>query len=279
MNICEDVLATVFATIEEMFVWSCRPLPDGRRVAIRTNRMTADSEPVVLYATSSLDQLTVSDGGETLNRLGDGSFDLEDKALAAIWEESLHTYRLSTTDGRVFIQTSISRAPYALSRFADALVALDALRVLGVPSTSRSKTLADEVGDYLSGLFDARNVKRSPGIRLRGGISITPALSVSTPARPRVLVQPGASRATSGPFDHAFTTMNLARRGGFTHEELLVVLGGRVQSWPHAKLRALADEAFVGFWDSRGQIERFLRGETPDDPLMTPPGFDVPLYA
>lgn len=150
MSICDDELAGILAAIEENFAWRCRALPDGRRVEITTSRTTANSEPMTLLAVLDDGMLTVSDGGDTINRLADAEFDLADSVLGALWGEALRTYRLYETEGRVFIQTPISEAPYALNRFADALVALDSLRLLGSPSPSRSKTLADEVSDTVA---------------------------------------------------------------------------------------------------------------------------------
>lgn len=279
MSICDDELAATFTAIAVNFAWRCEALPGGERVAITTSRTAADSEPVTIYATLTGDLLTVSDGGETLNRLADASFDVADPALSLVWGESLRTYRVNVTEGRVFIQTRLAEAPYNLSRFADALVALDGLRVIGVPPASRSKSLADEVADFLADRYESKNLKRKPQIKLGGGVIITPAFAIDTPARTGVLVQPGSSTSATQSYDHAHTTMSLARRGGIEQQKLLVVLGGSIQSWNVSRLRALADLSFVGFWQDRTQVNRFLDGETPDDPLMVPAGVTVPLDA
>ncbi len=278
MSICDDELAGIFAAIADDFAWRCRALPDGRRVEITTSRTTANSESVVLLAVLHDGTLTVSDGGETINRLADADFDIADRVLGTLWSEALRTYRLHETEGRLFVQTPLSEAPYVLNRFADALVALDSLRLLGIPSSSRPKTLADEVSDYLAGLYRPENISKKPQIHLAGGVVISPALEVHTPQRPRVLVQPGAATSVTQSYDHAHTTMSLARRGGIPQQELLVVLGGTVASWNAHRLRALADLAFVGFWQERDSVKDFLDGDTPDDPLMVPIGSTVPMH-
>lgn len=277
MSLCDNELADILAAIESDYRWDCRGLPDGKRVVITTNRVRADAEPVKVNVALTDDVLIVSDGGETLNRLADASFDVNDSALAPIWAEALKTYRVQEADGRVFLQTPVEYAPHALNRFADALVALDALQVIGIPPVARARTLADEVEDFLAGLYDLPQVQRKPQIRLSGGITIIPALRVETPARGGVLVQPGAATSVTQSYDHAYAMMSLARRGGVGFQNCLVVLGGSVNTWNFHRLRALSDVSFVGFWEDREQVHRFLDGETPDDPLMVPPGFDVPL--
>lgn len=279
MSICDTELAATFDAIHTNFAWHCRAFPDGRRVEITTSRTTADSEPVTLLAILADGILTVSDGGETINRLADANFDIADKVLGALWVEALRTYRVHETEDRVFLQTPLSEAAHALNRFADALVALDGLRVVGLPSMSRRKSLADEVTDYLAGLYRAENITKKPHIRLADGITITPALEVHSPHRARVLVQPGAATSPTQSYDHAHTTMSLARRGGIPQQELLVVLGGAVATWNANRLRALSDLAFVGFWNGREDVHRFLDGYTPNDPLMVPPGYSVPMDA
>lgn len=277
MSLCDKELAATFAAIESNFRWRCRPLPDGQRIGVTTSRMLADSEPLTLQVALSEDVLTVSDGGETLNRLAGASFDVADPVLANVWKEALRTYRIHETDGRVFLQTRIDRAAHALNRFADALIALDGLRVLGIPPGHRTRTLADEVEHYLASIYEPHQVRHKPQIRLVDGIMITPALRVETPSRGGVIVQPGAATSTTQSYDHAYATMGLARRGGFLQQHCLVVLGGRVAAWNVNRLRALSDIAFVGFWEDREQVRRFLDGSTPDDALMVPAGFNVPL--
>ncbi len=279
MSICDTELAATFAAIEANFAWRCQPLADGRRVEITTNRTTADAEPITMLAVLADGTLTVSDGGETISRLADADFDIADNVLGTLWAEALRTYRVHETEGRVFLQTPLSEAAYALNRFADALVALDGLRILGLPSVTRAKTLADEVSDYLASIYRRENISRKPVIRLSDGITINPALEVHTPQRPRVLVQPGASTSPTQSYDHAHTTMSLAQRGGIPQQELLVVLGGAVAAWNPNRLRALSDLAFVGFWQARDDVRRFLDGYTPDDSLMVPPGYSVPMNA
>lgn len=277
MSLCDGELADILSIVETRYRWTCRPLPDGRRVIITTNRVRADSEPVKLHASLADDVLTVSDGGQTLNLLADASFDPNDPVLSPVWREALSTYRLQEADGRVFVQTPLAYAPHALNRFADALVALGALQVIGIPPAGRARTLADEVEDYLASLYDSRQVQRKPQIRLSEGINIIPALRVETPARGGVLVQTGAATSVTQSYDHAYALMSLARRGGVSAQNCLVVLGGSVNTWNYHRLRALSDISFVGFWEDREQVHSFLDGETPDDTLMVPPGFDVPL--
>lgn len=279
MSICDSELAATLAAIETNFAWRCRALPDGRRVEITTSRTTADSEPVTLLAILADGLLTVSDGGETVNRLADASFDIADQVLSTLWAEALRTYRVHETEGRVFVQTPLFEAAHALNRFADVLVALDGLRLIGLPSPSRTKTLADEVTDYLAGLYGIENITKKPHIRLNNGITISPGLEVHTPNRARVLVQPGAATSPTQSYDHAHTTMSLARRGGIPQQDLLIILGGAVATWNANRLRALSDLAFVGFWQGRENVHRFLDGFTPNDPLMGPPGYSVPMHA
>ena len=277
MNPCDEPLATILSTVARDFTWRCRPLGDSTGARVSTGRLLADGEPVQLLVRVRAGMLVVSDGGETLSRLQDQGLDRSDPVLDALWVEALRTYRLQETDGRVFIQAPLARAAQALNRFADALVALDALRVAALPARGRRPTLADEVEAYLRSIYDEGRVRRAPTVRLGGGLTIRPALQVDTQDRSGVLVQSGAATSTTQSFDHAYALFGLAARGGVPLPNRLVVLGGAVESWNASRLRALSDVAFVGFWRHRERVHRFLDGDIPDDPLLTPEGMQIPL--
>ncbi len=277
MTLCEGALEHVLTLVRNLHDWRCRTEGSPETASIDTGRSTATSEPITLYVRALDDEtLLVSDQGETLARLADAGFTLDDPIHAALWDEALYTYRVSPLDDRVFLQTSLREAAANLVRLADALVALDALRLVALPAPGRTRGLADEVEGYLRRHFAEDRVERQPQVRLRNGLRIQPALRVHTDVRP-VLVQPGASGSRTQAYDHAHTLFSLARRGGVPREECLVVLGGEVRTWNAARLRVLSEEAFVGFWRYRSPIDDFLAGVLPDDPLMVPPGVDVPL--
>ncbi len=179
MTLCDD-LAPALAALQDRHAWRCNPLPDGRRVLIHTGRNRADSEPVTLLAAFfDADTVLISDGGETLNRLGDVGFDRDDPLFEAIWQEALRTYRLSEVDGRVFLQAPLTRAPHAMNRLADALVALDGLRIVTLPQQDKRRTLADQVEDYLYRILPtSAHVTRRPQVKLRSGLVLRPALAL-----------------------------------------------------------------------------------------------------
>jgi hypothetical protein len=260
-----------------LYGWACQPLRDDDRVQIHTGRMLADSEPLSLLARVREDSLLVSDGGNTLARLADNGLDRADPVLDALWREALEAYRVQEVDGRVFLQVPLDQAAHGLNRFADAIVALDGLRVATLPARSRPRTLAAEVEEYLRNLYGTRHVQKSPTIPLVGGLTIKPALRVDTPSRSGVLVQTGAATSTTQSYDHAYAMFSLAERGRVPMPQRLVVLGGTVSSWNQARLRALAEVTFVGFWGHLERVREFLDGRPPDDPLMLPAGVEVPL--
>ncbi len=278
MTLCDD-LAPALAALQDRHAWRCNPLPDGRRVLIHTGRNRADSEPVTLLAAFfDADTVLISDGGETLNRLGDVGFDRDDPLFEAIWQEALRTYRLSEVDGRVFLQAPLTRAPHAMNRLADALVALDGLRIVTLPQQDKRRTLADQVEDYLYRILPPSvHVTRRPQVKLRSGLVLRPALALDVPQRPRVLIQPGSTSAKTQSFDHAHTTFSLIAEGDVPKASRLVVLGGSPSTWDLTRLRYLAEVAYVGFLTHGEGLRGFLQGRIPNDPLMTPPGLDVPM--
>lgn len=278
MTLC-DSLAPTLGALEDRYAWHCTPLRDGRRVLVHTGRNRADSEPVTLLAAfPDAETVMISDGGETLNRLGDIGFDRDDPVLEAIWQEALRTYRLDEIDGRVFLQAPLTQAAHAMNRLADALVALDGLRIVAAPPQNKRRTLADQVEDYLMrNLPPAGYVTRRPQVKLRGGLVLRPALALDVPQRSRVLIQPGSTSAKTQSFDHAHTTFSLMADGNVPKASRLVVLGGSPLTWDTTRLRYLAEVAYVGFLSHRDGLNAFLHGNIPNDPLMTPPGFDVPL--
>lgn len=278
MSLCDDQLRPVLAALAERYGWACEPLRNDRRVFVTTGRVTADAEPIrLLVRLDEGDALVMSDGGETLGRLFDEAFSRDDPVFESLWRDALKTYHVLEADDRVYLQAPLLQAAQALNRFADALVALDGLRVVAWPPLARTRTLADEVEDFLADRYSRKAVIRAPRIRLPGGLVITPALRVDTGNREGVLVQPGSAAAQTHSFEHAYTTFTLAERGPIPITNRLVVLGGSVERWNANRLRALADVAFIGFWRHREPMERFLDGEIPDDPVMVPSGVDIPL--
>lgn len=281
MTLCDDELSGVLGELAGRFLWQCKQLPESGGLAeISTGRRRADSEPVRLYVRMpDRDTILVSDGGETLSALGDAGFDRDDPLMSALWNEALRTYRLDELDGRVFLQSPLATAAHALARLADGCLALDALRVVALPPRNRPVTLAAEVEDYLRHVYaDDGLVRRAPQLRLRGGVRVSPALEVRTPARGEVYVQPGAASSPTQSYDHAYATFALVeQRSDVPITNRLVVLGGSAASWNLNKLRALSDVAFVGFWQDRSRLRHFLDGDTPDDPLMLPEGVQAPL--
>jgi hypothetical protein len=281
VNLCDNQLAAVLSTITERYGWRCETLASDDRALISTGRHRADSEPIRLLARLiDSETLLVSDGGETLSALLDVGFDRADVLHEGLWQEALRTYRLSEVDGRVFLQAPIAQAPFHLNRLADALVALDGLRITALPPIKRSHTLADQVEDYLRTTYGPKaNIKKSPEIRLAGGLTVRPSLQVDTPQRTAVLVQPGSTSSQTQSYDHAYTTFDLAARGGIPKERRLVVLGGSVGSWNATRLRALSRLAYVGFYAERKHVRKFLDGETPEDSILLPHGLDAPMMS
>lgn len=281
MTLCDNELSGVLHELAESFLWRCKQLPESGDLAeISTGRRRADSEPIRLYVRMpDSDTILASDGGETISALGDAGFDREDALMSALWDEALRTYRLDELDGRVFLQSPLATAAHALARLADGCLALDALRVVALPPRNRPATLAAEVEDYLRRVYADGLVRRAPQLRLRGGVRVSPALEVRTPARGGVYVQPGAASSPTQSYDHAYATFALiGQRSDVPITNRLVVLGGSAASWNLNKLRALSDVAFVGFWQDRGRLRDFLDGDTPDDPLMLPEGVQAPLH-
>ncbi len=280
MTLCDEELSGVFADLASRFGWRCQALPEPGVVEVATGRRRADSEPIRLYLRMpDGDTILASDGGDTLTALGDVGFDRDDPLMDGLWQEALRTYRLDELDGRVFLQASVATAAHSLARLADGCLALDALRVVALPPRNRPLTLAAEVEQYLRNVYaEPGLVRKAPQLRLRGGVRVSPAIEVRTPARGQVYVQPGAASSPTQSYDHAYATFALVhQRSDVPITSRLVVLGGSAAAWNLNKLRALADVAFVGFWQDRVRLREFLDGETPDDPLMLPAGVQAAL--
>jgi hypothetical protein len=279
MTDCRDI-STMLATLSDLYGWGCRPVP-GREdvVEVNTGRTWHDDEQVrLLLRVDGSHTVVASDGGQALLRLRDAGFDLDDPLCASLWTESLRTYRLEEVDDRLYIQIEMSRAAHAVNRLADAIVALDALRVVCVPKQVKGRSLADEVEDYLRGTKGITNVHKSPEVALTHGLTIKPSLTVDTPSRSAVLIQAGSTSARTQSYDHAFTTFGLVHRSGVPMNRRLTVLGGNVESWNAGRLRALSDVTFVGFWTHRALLSAFLLDDhLPDDPILVPEGMDIPM--
>lgn len=277
VSVCE-ALAPTLEALHQRYGWRCRLLSGSDRVVLSTGRRRANSEPVRLYVRLASDSVIVSDGGETLSALADAGFDREDPVLDNLWAESLQTYRLEELDGRVVLTAPLNQAADTLHRLADGLVALDLLRVVALPARRRGHTLAEQVEGYLRGLYPTNLIERGPRVQGTGGLVIRPALRVDT-KRGGVLVQPGAAGSPTQSYDHAYTLFaHVSRRTPVAMSNRLTVLGGRPGNWDVARLRALGDLTFVGFWADRDRVRRFLDGDIPKDTVMVPVGKNVPLF-
>lgn len=273
MTTCAD-LTEVLARLTSDSDWRCESL-DSDRVLLTTGRSRADSEPVRLFVRLVEDSLLVSDGGEILNRLADFGFSLDDEVLADVWRAALRTYRVEESDGRVFLQIPLAAAAHGLRRMADALVALDALQIIAVPPTPR-RTFVDEVEGFLRS--SNRRVRRGPRINMGSGLTLSPALEVGT-ERGDVYVQPGAASSATQAFDHAFSLFTLAAsRAHIAPDQRLSVLGGGPSAWSRGRLLALAEVSYVGFFEDRERIDRFLDGDVPRQTLMLPPHWPRDLF-
>lgn len=275
---CSDI-SSILTTLENQYGWRCRPVP-GRPdvVEVSTGRRLIDGEPVrLLVRLDGGDVIVASDGGRSLLRLRDAGFDVDDSLLTSLWEEALRTYRVSELDDRVFVQAPVGRAGEALARLADTVVALDGLQVVAVPKQVKGSTLASEVETYLRTRPRLSNVRKSPGIKVRQGLTVRPSLSVASETRGEILIQAGATSSKNQAFDHAFATFGLIERAGIPMPSRLTILGGQPASWTAGRLRALSEVTFVGFWEHRAQIISFLEEEVPNDPVLVPPGIDVPM--
>lgn len=274
---CDDI-APIVAALESRYGWNCRPVPGRPNVVeVSTGRRLIDGEPVrLLVRLDGGEVIVASDGGRSLLRLRDAGFDVDDMLLTSLWEEALRTHRVSELDDRVFVQAPVRHAAEALSRLADTVVALDGLQIVAVPKQAKGLSLASEVEAYLRTRPRIHEVRKSPGIKVRPGLMVRPSLSVVTESRGEILIQAGATSSKTQAFDHAFATFGLIGTG-VPIMSRLTILGGRPASWTVGRLRALSEVTFVGFWEHKEQILTFLEDNVPDDPVLVPPGIDVPM--
>lgn len=271
----------VMNALSSSFGWRCKPALDSNVVEISTGRFHVDGEPVTLLVTERPDgALVASDGGDSWRRLVESGYSPHSKALNDLWAILVRWYRLEASDSnRIFVTVpDWSEAPYELSRLADALVAVDALDMLGLPPQEPTARLADDVEAWLRGQSDlVTAVEHKPRIDLpRLNERVIPSLRVSTLERPSLLVQV----ATSGknqPFEHAYALFGQVRKAGLPHEGSLTLLGGSLDEWSPTKIRMLGDVSIVGFWDYRHLVTGFLEGQTPDDAVLLPDGQTIPI--
>jgi len=279
MTECLSITA-VLGTLGELYGWACASVP-GRDdiVEVTTGRTWHDDEPVrLLLRIDEGDTVVASDGGRALMRLRDAGFDMDDPLFTALWAEALRSYRLDELDDRLYVQADFGQAAHALNRLADAITAIDALRIASVPKQVKGRTLADDVEAYLGSRDGITNVSKSPEVALGHSLTLRPSLTVDTPTRKTVLIQAGSTSSPTQSYDHAFTTFGLAHRAEVPMNRRLAVLGGNIETWNAGRLRALADVTFVGFWTHRELFTRFLlEDRVPDDPILVPPGMDVPM--
>ncbi|MGJ9414232.1 DUF1828 domain-containing protein [Aeromicrobium sp. CF4.19] len=268
MNVCEGPLSGVLRVITADLGWECEPLPDGRAI-ISTGRRYADSEPVEIYMAAHADMFDLSDGGETLSRLHAGGYDAEDAVHQAMWRDLLHEYRVSFSDGVVTSTATVQNAPHVLSRMADALLGLDALRVLAPPVVKRPRTFARAVEDYLREQFSDEAVEANRNVTFDGQ-TVRPSFTVTAKRGP-IYVQAAATTSGHQGYEHAFFTFSMAAQAEVPFEQRLAILGGTRRSWTPSRLTVLAERANVALWEeSGGELDAFLSGVKSKSGLLIP---------
>lgn len=266
MDICSEVLATPLRTLNSAYGWSCTPLPDGRAL-ISAGRRYSDAEPVELFVSVSAEVVTLSDGGEAVSRLAMAGFDLEDDVHMAIWRDAIYQYRLGFADGIISLTASVETSAHAALRLADALVGLDALRLVAFPKGGRKTTFAETIEEYLRTTVGQASVQRSPSVTV-GEITVRPTLRVRAKTAD-VYVQAAATTSWNTAFEHAFWTFSLFERtGSISVEQRLIVLGGSEATWGLPRIKMLSEVAYVGLWSERPSIDSFLNGAIPKDRIL-----------
>lgn len=104
----------------------------GGRLEMTTDRVTADGDPITIYASTAVTgEWHVDDGAETYHRLLRAGFDINAPGTLDIFHNSLYRYRLHRVGSTVFARAPEDEPIQVLCRrFTDALVALDGLRLL-----------------------------------------------------------------------------------------------------------------------------------------------------
>jgi hypothetical protein len=279
MTNCDDI-STVMADLSTGYGWTCIPVPNRNDILeVSTGRTWHDAEPLVLMVrVDDGSTIVASDGGRTLLRLRDAGFEMDEAVFTTLWNEALRAYRIRQLDDRLFVQADMGMAAEAVARLADAMLAIEGLRVVCIPRQERGRSLADEVEEYLRVRPGITAVHKSPVVSLAQGLTIRPSMTVDTNVRQGVLLQTGATSSRTQAYDHAFTTFGLADRGRVPMEKRLTVLGGRAETWTPGRLRALSEVTFVGFWAHRDLVTQFLTAKrVPDDPILVPSGTNIPL--
>ncbi|TCO34709.1 uncharacterized protein DUF1828 [Kribbella steppae] len=279
MTTCKD-LAPVISALTERYGWTCRPVPNRSDVLeLGTGRVWPDSEPLrILVRVDEENNVFASDGGVTMLRLRDGGFDADDSLLPSLWNLALEEYGLSEVDDRLYVEAEMQLAADAVNHLADAMLAIDGLRLVAVPKQARGRALSDEVEDYLRTVNAVVKVRRKPTIRFPGGLVVRPTLSIDTVDRRQVLVQTGARTSRGQAYDHVFTTFGLVHGAEVPMDHRLAVLSGSVQSWQQSRIWALAQFTYVGFWDHRETLRDFFAGPSrSQDRILVPEGIEIPL--
>lgn len=268
MNVCDGPLSGVLRIIATDLGWECEPLPDGRAI-VSTGRRYADSEPVEIYVAAHADMFNLSDGGETLSRLQADGFDAEDGVHAAMLRDLLHEYRVAFSDGVVTATAAVQNAPHVLSRMADALLGLDALRVLAPPVVKRPRTFARAVEDYLREQFSDDAVQPNKTVTFDGQM-VRPSFTVTAKRGP-IYVQAAATTSGLQGYEHAFFTFSMAAQAEVPFEQRLAILGGTRKSWAPSRLSVLAERANVALWEESGrELDAFLSGVKTKSGLLIP---------
>jgi hypothetical protein len=256
MTMCDETLAAVLEHLSGE--WSCRSLGGGGLLIIGTAHYS-DGDSVELLAQVANNEITLSDGGETLARLELAGVNVETGRARQIWSALMRAHGVESAHGRVLLRGPAADGGALIAAMSDALVNLDGLRLMA-PS-SRTPRFSERLVSFLQAEFEY--VVEHPELRGRSGSSYRVTAAAGSADRPVYIQalagssQPARVRAA----EHGFV-LSSDVDGAVLPQQKLIVLDQPVEQWHPSRLKLLSQVAYIGSWRARERLVGFIQATT-----------------
>ena len=215
------------------------------------------------------ERAVVSDGGVTMARRSLFGIESFSKSAQTLWDDIVTDFGVETVSDRVFARGPVQAMPHLIGLVADAAVALDSVRHL---TESARFTFTEKLERWLSKEAGLK-IKETRHVTDRLGEEQRVTAIVSSP-RGEILVQGAGGKTPSNikqSAEHAYFVFSGLDRQEWSLESRLIVLE-RLAVKTDQQMRAakglvarLAEEAYVGTFESQLSLNRFLTETAPGE--------------
>jgi hypothetical protein len=243
-------------------------LDDGDRLLIDTPYLHPDGDVIQVVMEPVGDSVVrFGDEGATLARLGVHGVDIHRGAAAREAQASLRSYRTELVGDELRVEGDSDETPEMFLRLIGAMRAIDGL--VSLRSDPGPVHFATRLTTFLQSQFS--DVTERPRRTGTSGADYRLTAAVSRHGQDVLIQSAAGGKADTArrSVEHAFRIFSDINGQLAKHQKLVVLSSGERWPWPVEELKLLSRVAYVGGWDERDRVLKFLKArEVPADPLL-----------